>query len=310
MSDLPKLFPPTGSRSLRAAAPRRVGWCRTLWLAVVAASVLGTAAVAAQTRSTPAQSTPPGAGGSLDVLRSPAPAVAPPQPELLLPDEAFRIQMHARDVNTIVAVLTPAPGYYLYRDRINFKLVDAPGLSITRVVLPPGKDKDDPTFGPSQVFYETVEAVITLAAAATGPLAVRAGYQGCNEPVGVCYPPIEKTLTVSFAGLGTGVATGVGGATPGASLALDFYDEQAIQRLFGNGASWALLAAFFGFGSGDGNTVNDIVTVDDLHVKLRAERSGNGSGRIYTMTYVATDACGNSSETASTTVTVPHSMGK
>jgi hypothetical protein len=50
--------------------------------------------------------------------------------------------------------------------------------------------------------------------------------------------------------------------------------------------------------------------VDDLHVKLRAERSGNGSGRIYTMTYIATDACGNSSETASTTVTVPHSTGK
>jgi hypothetical protein len=56
--------------------------------------------------------------------------------------------------------------------------------------------------------------------------------------------------------------------------------------------------------------VNDIVTVDDLHVKLRAERSGKGSGRIYTMTYIATDACGNSSETASTTVTVSHSKGK
>lgn len=63
-------------------------------------------------------------------------------------------------------------------------------------------------------------------------------------------------------------------------------------------------------GNGDGNTDNDIVTVDDLHLKLRAERSGNGDGRVYMITYVATDACGNSSETASTTVTVPHSKGK
>ncbi|MEO7852895.1 MAG: protein-disulfide reductase DsbD, partial [Rubrivivax sp.] len=165
------------------------------------------------------------------------------------PDEAFRIELRARDAHTLVAVLTPAPGYYLYRERIHFKLVDAPGLSIAGVVLPPGKDKDDPTFGPSQVFYKPVEAVITLAAAATGALQVHASYQGCNEPVGVCYPPIDKTLTVSFAGLGVGAAAGGGGgAAPGASFALDFYDDQAIQRLFGNGASWALLAAFFGFG--------------------------------------------------------------
>jgi len=62
-------------------------------------------------------------------------------------------------------------------------------------------------------------------------------------------------------------------------------------------------------GKGDGNTVNDIVVVDDYHFMLRAERSGSGSGRIYTIDYLVTDACGNSA-TASTEVHVPRSRGR
>jgi predicted extracellular nuclease len=58
-------------------------------------------------------------------------------------------------------------------------------------------------------------------------------------------------------------------------------------------------------GLGDGDTPNDIVIVDDYTFNLRAERSGTGDGRIYTITYQATDACGNSTQ-ATATVTVPH----
>lgn len=61
-------------------------------------------------------------------------------------------------------------------------------------------------------------------------------------------------------------------------------------------------------GLGDGDTPNDIVTVDKFTFQLRAERSGNGKGRIYTITYKATDGCGNS-RTATATVTVPRDMG-
>ena len=57
-------------------------------------------------------------------------------------------------------------------------------------------------------------------------------------------------------------------------------------------------------GGGDGNTVNDIVKVNDTTFRLRAERNENGTGRIYTLTYRATDACGNTT-TASATVSVP-----
>ena len=57
-------------------------------------------------------------------------------------------------------------------------------------------------------------------------------------------------------------------------------------------------------GLDDGDTPDDIVKVDDYNFKLRAERSGTGTGRIYTITYQVTDACGNST-LASATVTVP-----
>jgi hypothetical protein len=60
-------------------------------------------------------------------------------------------------------------------------------------------------------------------------------------------------------------------------------------------------------GEDDGDTVNDIVIVDSDTFKLRAERSGTGTGRIYTITYQATDACGNIT-VASATVTVPLSQ--
>jgi uncharacterized protein len=60
-------------------------------------------------------------------------------------------------------------------------------------------------------------------------------------------------------------------------------------------------------GLGDGDMPNDIVIIDDFTFDLRAERSGLGDGRIYTITYQATDSCGNSSIEYAT-VTVPKSQ--
>ena len=62
-------------------------------------------------------------------------------------------------------------------------------------------------------------------------------------------------------------------------------------------------------GLGDGDFPDDIVITDDDTFQLRAERAGNGEGRIYTITYQVTDACGNST-TVSAEVTVPHNQDK
>lgn len=48
-------------------------------------------------------------------------------------------------------------------------------------------------------------------------------------------------------------------------------------------------------GTGDGDTAPDWQIVNNRLVKLRAERAGNGSGRIYTITIKAMDGCNNSS---------------
>ena len=57
---------------------------------------------------------------------------------------------------------------------------------------------------------------------------------------------------------------------------------------------------------GDGDTLGDIQVTGDLTLLLRAERSGKGADRVYTITVECEDAAGNASQ-ASVAVTVPHS---
>ena len=53
----------------------------------------------------------------------------------------------------------------------------------------------------------------------------------------------------------------------------------------------------------------DWIVLDAHHVQLRAEREGNGNGRIYTITTSCTDSGGNSSS-QQVEVTVPHDQGR
>ncbi len=59
--------------------------------------------------------------------------------------------------------------------------------------------------------------------------------------------------------------------------------------------------------TGDGHTLDDIQVDGDGSIYLRAERSGSGDGRIYTLNFTATDASGNTSN-ANAIVTVPHNQ--
>jgi hypothetical protein len=63
------------------------------------------------------------------------------------------------------------------------------------------------------------------------------------------------------------------------------------------------------YGLGDGDTSPDWEVVDSLHAKLRAERGGTGTGRIYMITVMCTDSSNNPSS-QNVTVSVPKDQKK
>jgi len=62
-------------------------------------------------------------------------------------------------------------------------------------------------------------------------------------------------------------------------------------------------------GTGDGDTDPDWIIVDKKNLKLRAERSANGTGRVYTIFITAKDGAGNIT-TKTLEVSVPHNIKK
>jgi len=60
----------------------------------------------------------------------------------------------------------------------------------------------------------------------------------------------------------------------------------------------------------DGDTSGDWVITGPRTANLRAERSGAGNGRIYTLSVSCRDATGNAGPSASINVIVPHDRGK
>jgi hypothetical protein len=61
-------------------------------------------------------------------------------------------------------------------------------------------------------------------------------------------------------------------------------------------------------GCDEGDVADASYGLDDREFRLRVQRAGSGPGRVYTITYEATDAAGNKAR-ARTTVTVPHDKG-
>jgi len=154
--------------------------------------------------------------------------------ELLPPGQAFILGTERQADDSLVLHWTIAPDYYLYRDRMEFRLVEAGGARLGEPRFAPAKTKQDPFFGETAVYYDETSVRLPLQGEPAAGAMLELVYQGCNEPLGVCYPPVEQTL--ALASFGT--------PSPGPSIS----EQGRIAATLGSaGVAWTALI-FVGFG--------------------------------------------------------------
>ncbi len=134
----------------------------------------------------------PPAGGPLGVEAGGA-----TQPLPLPPAQAFGFEAIAGDGDHLLLRFTPAPGYYLYRDRSSFRVEGHPGIRAGAPQWPPGVPHRDEYFGEVVVYFDQVDVPLPLLRTSPDAATVRvtADFQGCQDE-GICYPPMSRTLEV------------------------------------------------------------------------------------------------------------------
>ena len=112
--------------------------------------------------------------------------------ELLPEDRAFAFSANMLPDSELEVRWQIAEGYYMYRDKISFEVV-SDTASKTYPNLPEGKLKHDALFGDVQVYTKALTLHLPVEKG-YGRFTLIAKGQGCNEPVGVCYPPITHEI--------------------------------------------------------------------------------------------------------------------
>ncbi len=125
--------------------------------------------------------------------------------DFLAPEKAFAMQVRMVDGQTLAVRYDIAPRYYMYQERFEFELPNAP-FDIPAITLPPGEVKYDPTFEKDMaLYYESVEFGVTLqswpAELDPAPFTLIVVSQGCAE-AGLCYPPMDSAVQLLWNGLG------------------------------------------------------------------------------------------------------------
>ena len=107
--------------------------------------------------------------------------------DYLEPEQAFKGSARAVDGQGVEVRIDVAPGYHLYRDRIDI-LVDAGTVQLSPVVLPAGKVEFDETFNKNVETLRDAVVISLPVRSAASDFRIRLNYQGCADR-GLCYQP-------------------------------------------------------------------------------------------------------------------------
>ncbi|TAN52729.1 MAG: protein-disulfide reductase DsbD [Methylococcaceae bacterium] len=188
------------------------------------------------------------------------------QADLLPAEQAFQLFAEVKDADTLALSWRIAEGYYLYREKFKFELMDSPGVRLGNFDPPHGQPMEDEAFGHVEVFHEQVAFNLPLLRDQTGAVALqlKAGFQGCAER-GVCYPPMQQTVTLELPAssatpsrpaapvstitpslmppLPSGEGRGEGFATTQPAS-----EQDRIAQTLKGGSWWLIILTFLGFG--------------------------------------------------------------
>ena len=119
----------------------------------------------------------------------------PNNAEPLAPEDAFVMDHIVVGPSEAVIRWLIHKYYYLYKEKFAFSSKD---FIIEGVQFPLPEIKDDPFFGPSEIYQNVVEATLHLTPKIEGNSkgTVDVAYQGCWEG-GVCYPLLETSIKLS-----------------------------------------------------------------------------------------------------------------
>lgn len=162
--------------------------------------------------------------------------------ELLEPDDAFRLSSKVSD-DKIELRWEIAPNHYLYRDKFSFKLKNGGDASLGEFELPAGEEKYDEFFGQISTLHGIVELSIPIKH--NGEASLLVGYQGCNELIGICYPPMSKEIKL-IPGQ-SDFASSLPDTAP-TSLSEPLSEQDSLAAALAGGNRWLTVLTFLGLG--------------------------------------------------------------
>jgi thiol:disulfide interchange protein DsbD len=160
--------------------------------------------------------------------------------EFLHPDVAFRVTATATAPDRIEVSFQVHPGYYLYRGKMKFVVIEGQPAALGTPDLPAGEKKVDEYFGEQEVYHHDVTAKLPVSrgSKAAFTLPVKVSWQGCAD-AGLCYPPITKTFEVSMPEAASVSALPLGGGSGYVS------EQDRLAGMIRDGNIFLMAGAFF-----------------------------------------------------------------
>ncbi|MDG2088468.1 MAG: protein-disulfide reductase DsbD [Arenicellaceae bacterium] len=122
------------------------------------------------------------------------------QTQNLLPEEeAFMVIADVTDTGALTVYWQIADGYYMYRDKFSTQIAVGSSAVLGPMEIPSGEVVDDELFGSIEVYFTGVNYTHSMnSVSGSSELEFVVKGQGCNKPVGVCYPPMTRSVTVAL----------------------------------------------------------------------------------------------------------------